>query len=191
MMISPSLETAGKSDLLTLRTTDLCVLMTQMKRVRFLSPFHFPSYKESLCLFLLEKLLRIQLPYKTQVVNRWNSGESTFSVQIPQIRSLYPSLNHSVNSDADYIQGFLEGFSLEDRVLLPLQTQTIWLSCKPKDIGLHTSVVHFDVGDGRIEQVVFVLAEDKVSLSLASKKPYSRFPRRKQFATDESAKTKT
>ncbi|CAL5397417.1 unnamed protein product [Camellia sinensis] len=97
----------------------------------------------------------------------------------------------SVNSDADYIQDFLEGFSLEDRVLQPLQTQTIWLSCKPKDIGLHTSVVHFDVGDERIERVVFVLAEDKISRSLASKKPYSRFPRRKQFATNESAKTKT
>ncbi|KAL7259404.1 hypothetical protein ACSBR1_005328 [Camellia fascicularis] len=46
-------------------TTNLCVLMTQMKRVRFLSPFHFPSYKESLCLFLLEKLPRIQLPCGT------------------------------------------------------------------------------------------------------------------------------
>ncbi|CAL5397414.1 unnamed protein product [Camellia sinensis] len=98
----------------------------------------------------------------------------------------------SVNSDADYIfQVFSEGFSLEDRVLQPLQTQTIWLSCKSKDIGLHTSAVHFDVGDERIERVVFVLAEDKVSRSLASKKPYSRFSRRKQFATNESAKTKT
>ncbi|GFY90637.1 P-loop containing nucleoside triphosphate hydrolases superfamily protein [Actinidia rufa] len=101
------------------------------------------------------------------------------------------------NSDVDQIQGFLEGFSLEDRVLQPWQSLTIWLSCKPKEIGLHTSIVHFDVEDERFERVVFLLAEDKVSQSLASKKPYSRFPRRKQFATNEHAvvqypaKTKT
>uniref|UniRef100_A0A5B7CCG0 RNA helicase n=1 Tax=Davidia involucrata TaxID=16924 RepID=A0A5B7CCG0_DAVIN len=92
----------------------------------------------------------------------------------------------SVNSDVEHIQSFLEGFSLEDRVLQPHKTLTIWLSCKPKEIGLHTSVVQFDVGDDRIERVVFLLAEDKVSQSLAPNKPYSRVPRRKQFSVDEN-----
>ncbi|KAJ7978064.1 P-loop containing nucleoside triphosphate hydrolases superfamily protein [Quillaja saponaria] len=87
-------------------------------------------------------------------------------------------------SDVRLMQGFLEAFSLEDRVLQPHQTLTIWLSCKPKEIGLHTSVVYFDVGDERIERVVFLLAEDKVSQSLAANKPYARTPRRKQFTAD-------
>lgn len=91
----------------------------------------------------------------------------------------------SANSDSEKGQGFLEGFSIEDRVLQPLRTLTIWLSCKPKDMGLHTSVVHFDIGDDRFERVVFLLAEDSVSQSLASSRPYSRVPRKKQFAVDE------
>ncbi|KAF8392378.1 hypothetical protein HHK36_022720 [Tetracentron sinense] len=94
----------------------------------------------------------------------------------------------SANSDVESIRGFLEASSLEDRVLQPGQTLTIWLSCKPKDIGLHTSVVHFDVEDDRIERVVFLLSEDKVSQSLASNKPYSRASRKKHFIVDEYVK---
>lgn len=90
----------------------------------------------------------------------------------------------SANSTIGYIQGFLEGFSLEDRVLPPHKTLTIWLSCKPKEIGLHTGIVHFDVGDERIERVVFLLAEDKVSQSLAANKLYSQVPRRMPFSCD-------
>lgn len=91
----------------------------------------------------------------------------------------------SANSSKEHIRSFIEGFSLEDRVLQPHSTLTIWLSCKPQDMGLHTSVVHFDVGDDRFERVVFLLAEDKVSHSLVSSKPYLRNPRRKQFSVDE------
>ncbi|XP_007030666.2 PREDICTED: probable RNA helicase SDE3 [Theobroma cacao] len=91
----------------------------------------------------------------------------------------------SANSNFEHQQRFLEGYSLEDRVLQPHQTLTIWLSCKPKEMGLHTTVVHFDVDDNRIERVVFLLAEDNVSQSLASAVPYRRAPRRKQFAVDE------
>ncbi|KAG0494866.1 hypothetical protein HPP92_005860 [Vanilla planifolia] len=71
--------------------------------------------------------------------------------------------------------------ALEDRVLQPRQNLTIWLSCKPKEIGLHTSVVHFDVGFEKIERVVFLLADDQVSQALFSKKPYSRGPRRRKM----------
>ncbi|XP_022719235.1 probable RNA helicase SDE3 [Durio zibethinus] len=91
----------------------------------------------------------------------------------------------SANSKLENKQGFLEGYSLEDRVLQSHQTLTIWLSCKPKDMGLHTSVVHFDVEDNRIERVVFLLAEDNISQSIASTIPYRRAPRRKQFAVDK------
>ncbi|XVE62877.1 hypothetical protein DITRI_Ditri06bG0155000 [Diplodiscus trichospermus] len=91
----------------------------------------------------------------------------------------------SADSNVENKGGFLEGYSLEDRVLQSYQTLTIWLSCKPKDMGLHTTVVHFDVDDNRIERVVFLLAEDRVSQSLASSIPYRRAPRRKQFAVDE------
>lgn len=82
-------------------------------------------------------------------------------------------------------QGFLEGFSIEDRVLQPLRTLTIWLSCKPKEMGLHKSVVQFDIGDDRFERMVLLLAEDSVSRSLASNRPYSRVPRKMQSAVDE------
>ncbi|KAE8684160.1 putative RNA helicase SDE3 [Hibiscus syriacus] len=92
----------------------------------------------------------------------------------------------SADSKSENRQGFLEGYSLEDRVLQSRQTLTIWLSCKPNDMGLHTTVVHFDVDDNRIERVVFLLAEDNISQSLASTMPYRRAPRRrKQFAVDE------
>ncbi|KAJ0981677.1 hypothetical protein J5N97_009932 [Dioscorea zingiberensis] len=84
------------------------------------------------------------------------------------------------------IHEFVGLTALEDRVLQPGSTLTIWLSCKPKDIGLHTSVVHFDVGDEKVERVVFLLAEDKVSQSLCSAIPYSRAPsRRKSFNCDQ------
>ncbi|XP_010256116.1 PREDICTED: probable RNA helicase SDE3 [Nelumbo nucifera] len=91
----------------------------------------------------------------------------------------------STNSGVEAIRGFLESTSLQDRVLQPGQTLTIWLSCKPKDIGLHTTAVHFDVGDDRIERVVFLLAEDKISQSLTSEMPYSRIPRRRQLTVNE------
>lgn len=91
----------------------------------------------------------------------------------------------SSNSDAAYVRDFMESDSLEDRVLQPHQTLTIWLSCKPKELGMHTSVIYFDVGDDRIERVAFLLAEDQVSQSLASNKPYLRAPRTKLFVLDE------
>ncbi|KAI5587494.1 hypothetical protein BDE02_05G036400 [Populus trichocarpa] len=91
----------------------------------------------------------------------------------------------SANSNAEKLYGFLEGYSLEDRVLQPHDTLTVWLSCKPKEMGLHTSVVYFDAGDDRIERVVFLLAEDNVSRSLAPNRPFSKTPRRKQFVVDE------
>ncbi|KAJ6392553.1 hypothetical protein OIU84_026836, partial [Salix udensis] len=91
----------------------------------------------------------------------------------------------SANSNAEKLNGFLEGYSLEDRVLQPHDTLTIWLSCKPKEMGLHTSVVYFDAGDDRIERVVFLLAEDNVSRSLAPNRPFSKPPRRKQSVLDE------
>ncbi|KAL0457179.1 UNVERIFIED_CONTAM: putative RNA helicase SDE3 [Sesamum latifolium] len=86
----------------------------------------------------------------------------------------------TVKSDVQYIQDFVESFSLEDRVLRTDQDLTIWLSCKPKEIGLHSAAVHFSVGDETIERLVFVLAEDKISQSLSSSKPYRRSRKKKQ-----------
>ncbi|AQL09697.1 putative RNA helicase SDE3 [Zea mays] len=71
-------------------------------------------------------------------------------------------------------QAFLALTSVEDRTLRPGQTLTVWLSCTPKDIGLHTSIVHVDIGNEKIERVAFLLADDNVSKSLFSDKPYSR-----------------
>lgn len=87
-------------------------------------------------------------------------------------------------SDVEYVQEFMESFSLEDRMLRPGQTLTVWLTCKPKEIGLHTSAVHFNVGDDTIERLVFVLAEDKVSQSLASRRPFHRDRKKKAPAVD-------
>ncbi|KAM1216197.1 probable RNA helicase SDE3 [Malus sylvestris] len=80
----------------------------------------------------------------------------------------------TADSDLETIQAFLECTSLEDRVLHPGDTLTVWLSCKPKEIGVHTSIVHFDLEPDMIERVVFLLAEDKISQSLAPIRPYTR-----------------
>ncbi|OMO85646.1 putative RNA helicase SDE3 [Corchorus olitorius] len=90
----------------------------------------------------------------------------------------------SENSDSNAREGFVEFFNLEDRMVQPGETLTIWLSCKANVIGLHTTVVHFDVEDDRIERRAFLLVEDKISQSLACKRPYSRGQRKKQFAVD-------
>ncbi|XP_030543378.1 probable RNA helicase SDE3 [Rhodamnia argentea] len=87
----------------------------------------------------------------------------------------------SENSGVDAVQRFLGSFSLEDRVLQPGETLTVWLSCKPKEIGLYTSVVHIDVGNDKIERVVFLLVDNKISRSLVAKKPYVRGTRKKHF----------
>ncbi|KAE8646088.1 probable RNA helicase SDE3 [Cucumis sativus] len=88
------------------------------------------------------------------------------------------------NADIEIVQAFLESFSLEDRMIHPDDTLTIWLSCKPKEIGLHTTIVHFDLGNERIERVSFLLADDKISQSLVPRKPYSRDRRRRHEAVD-------
>lgn len=78
----------------------------------------------------------------------------------------------------------LESFSLEDRMLQPGEILKIWLSCKTKDMGMYSSVVYFDVGDEKIERVVFLLVEDKISKSLASNRPYSRGRKKDKFVVD-------
>ncbi|KAJ8768373.1 hypothetical protein K2173_021526 [Erythroxylum novogranatense] len=88
-------------------------------------------------------------------------------------------------NDEDGRRNFVQSFELEDRMLQPGETLTIWLSCKPLEIGLYTSVVHFDVGSDRIERVIFLLAEDNISRSLAPGKPYSRSIRKKQSTVDK------
>ncbi|CAJ1926140.1 unnamed protein product [Sphenostylis stenocarpa] len=90
----------------------------------------------------------------------------------------------SGNSNADGDESCLESFSLEDRVLQPGENLKIWLSCKTKDMGMYSSVVYFDAGDEKIERVVFLLVEDKISLSLASKRPYSRARKKDKFVVD-------
>ncbi|XP_028773549.1 probable RNA helicase SDE3 [Neltuma alba] len=90
----------------------------------------------------------------------------------------------SANSNADIIQGFLESFSLEDRMLQPGEILKVWLSCKTKELGLHTTIVYVDAGDARIERTVFLLAEDKISQSLASRKPYSKGRKKEKFVVN-------
>ncbi|KAM6566333.1 hypothetical protein CsatA_025461 [Cannabis sativa] len=89
------------------------------------------------------------------------------------------------DSDVKAIQAFLESHSLEDRVLQPGETLTLWLSCKPKEVCMHTGIVHFDIDNETIERVVFLLADDKISHTLASRNPYSKnIRKKKQFTVD-------
>lgn len=97
----------------------------------------------------------------------------------------------SSDDDVDYISAFMEAAKLEDRVLSTDQDLTIWLSCKPKEIGLHTAAVHFSVGEETIERLVVLLAEDKISQSLSSQKPYRRSTRKKQNVVDIHAENPT
>ncbi|XP_072980559.1 probable RNA helicase SDE3 isoform X1 [Typha angustifolia] len=92
----------------------------------------------------------------------------------------------SDDADEEAHRAFVGSNSLEDHTVQPGQTLTIWLSCKPRDIGLHTSIVHFDVGNEKIERVAFLLAEDVVSQALFSNRPYSRpYCQRKKFDHDQ------
>ncbi|KAK4266320.1 hypothetical protein QN277_027262 [Acacia crassicarpa] len=90
----------------------------------------------------------------------------------------------SENSNVDSVQGFLESFSLEDRMLQPNEILKVWLSCKTKELGLHSTIVYVDAGDERIERRVFLLAEDKISQSLASKKPFSKGRKKEKFVVN-------
>lgn len=105
---------------------------------------------------------------------------------------LKPPSAADADADAGDVAGFLESFCMEDRTIQPRKTLTVWLSCKPKETGLHTTVVQFDSGYDRIERVVFLLADDRVSKALLSNRPYTRKPRRKKnepvaasFAADQ------
>ncbi|KAL1543276.1 RNA helicase [Salvia divinorum] len=84
----------------------------------------------------------------------------------------------TADSDMEYIQDYMELVALDDRVIRPNQALTIWLSCKPKEIGVHSAAIHFSVGDEVIERLLFLLAEDKISKSLSSTRQYQR-PQRK------------
>lgn len=70
--------------------------------------------------------------------------------------------------------------SLEDKVILPNETWTIWISCTPKEIGMHVSAVHFKAGD-TVERFAFLLAEDEISQALFANKPYMRIHREKKL----------
>ncbi|CAA6662775.1 unnamed protein product [Spirodela intermedia] len=66
----------------------------------------------------------------------------------------------------------------------PDETLSVWLSCRPEGIGMHTAVLHIVAGDEKYERVAFLLADDPLSQTLASCKPFARAPRRKKFALD-------
>lgn len=84
----------------------------------------------------------------------------------------------SADSNEEYRQYFIESFEIKERVLRAGETLTVWLSCKPKHMGQHTTAVHFQVEEERFERIALLLAEDKVSRSLASNRPYARAPRK-------------
>ncbi|KAL3626301.1 hypothetical protein CASFOL_029850 [Castilleja foliolosa] len=74
--------------------------------------------------------------------------------------------------------------SFDDLVVKMDRDFKVWISCKPKEIGLYSAAVHFSVGDETIERLMFILAEDKISKSLVSAKPYHRSRRKKQDAVN-------
>uniref|UniRef100_A0ACD5TUW5 Uncharacterized protein n=2 Tax=Avena sativa TaxID=4498 RepID=A0ACD5TUW5_AVESA len=108
----------------------------------------------------------------TEPVNLWSVRIFSSNPEDSYVLSMMkPPLN---GADEEAKKAFLGLTSVEDRTLQPGQTLTIWLSCMPKEIGLHTSIVHVDIGDEKIERVAFLLADDNVSMALFSNKPYSR-----------------
>ncbi|KAI4338664.1 hypothetical protein MLD38_023694 [Melastoma candidum] len=107
----------------------------------------------------------------------YSSPKDSFKLSIMEPPSTF--------SDESYVRAYREGDSLEDRVLSPKQTLRLWLSCKPKELGMHQALVHFDTTECRIERAAFLLAEDNVAQSLSSSRPYSRNPRRKNFSIND------
>ncbi|KAG8096036.1 hypothetical protein GUJ93_ZPchr0013g37662 [Zizania palustris] len=108
----------------------------------------------------------------SEPVNLWSVRIFSSNPEDSYVLSMMkPPMN---DTDEEAKKNFLGLTSVEDRTLQPGQTLTVWLSCTPKDIGLHTSIVHVDIGDEKIERVAFLLADDSVSQALFSGKPYSR-----------------
>jgi helicase MOV-10 len=105
-------------------------------------------------------------------VNLWSVRIFSSNPEDSYVLSMMRPPSDDANEEEKH--AFLALTSVEDRTLLPGQTLTVWLSCTPKDIGLHTSIVHVDIGDEKIERVAFLLADDNVSQALFSDKPYSR-----------------
>ncbi|XP_057771655.1 probable RNA helicase SDE3 [Salvia miltiorrhiza] len=93
----------------------------------------------------------------------------------------------TAESDPEYIEDYMELVTLEERVIRPNQALTIWLSCKPKEIGVHSAAVHFSVGDEVIERILYLLAEDKISKSLSSSRQYQRRRIKKQNIFNQHA----
>ncbi|KAK3042186.1 hypothetical protein RJ639_001306 [Escallonia herrerae] len=112
--------------------------------------------------------------WSVQLYDPKPEGSFTLSVMKPP----------SPDSDVEYIRSFLELSSLEDRVLRPCETITIWLLCKPTELGMHRTAIHFTIGDERLERVALLIAEDKISQSMASDKPYYRRRNKQQLVLD-------
>ncbi|KAK9086893.1 hypothetical protein Syun_029287 [Stephania yunnanensis] len=129
----------------------------------------------------------------TEMMTIKNTTDEPVSLWASKIFSSSPEDSYTLSvmeppsddADEETIRGFLESCSLEERTIQPHGTLRIWLSCTPKEIGLHTTIVHFDADDERVERVVFLLADDMISRSLVSKKPFLRAPRRKHFEVTE------
>lgn len=113
-----------------------------------------------------------------------NTTDDSVQLWGVQIYASNPEDSFTLSLMEPSAKDFVGSSCLDDRVLQPHKTLTIWLSCKPKDIGLQTCIVHFDVGDEKIERVVFLLAEDNISKALASNKPYQRGRRKTHFTVD-------
>ncbi|KAK1388700.1 hypothetical protein POM88_016878 [Heracleum sosnowskyi] len=87
---------------------------------------------------------------------------------------------------------YSEVFSIEDRFLQPGKPLEVWLTCKPKDIGMHTAAVHVQIDVHEIiERVVFVLAEDEISESLNPNSHYDFKLYRDQGIDDETVGKKS
>ena len=116
-------------------------------------------------------------------INLWSVHIHASSPEDCFTLSLMKPPTISANAEGE---GFIESSALEDRMLQPDESLRVWLSCKAKEIGMHSSIVYFDAGDERIERVVFILVEDDISLSMAHVRPYSKERRKGKFVEDNS-----
>ncbi|CAL5047824.1 unnamed protein product [Urochloa decumbens] len=121
------------------------------------------------------------------IQNTSSESEFLFAIRIyassPE-NSFFSSINRPPADDAneEAKKAFVSSVSLGDITLIRGNPLTIWLTCMPKDIGLHTSIVHFSFGDVLTIRVALLLADDNVSKALSSDKPYySRCPQLTNF----------
>ena len=110
----------------------------------------------------------------SRVLIHSSNPEDSFLLSLPP-----PAATNYISHEEDEIPSFSVVDSSTElevhRLLLPEEILQVWLCCRPQQVGVHSAVIHIIAAGVESEhRVVYLLADDLISESLASCKPFSR-----------------